>query len=454
MGHNARIRREETALPPETKQALAESSQKAASTQTICVVGLGYVGLPIAVVLAERGFSVTGVDIDSDVRSALAAGEARSSESGLNELLGQAVQQGRLSVADAPIEADVFLVAVPTPLSEDGAHVADLGYVRAAARSLTPVLRPGNLVILESTVPPGTTDEVLVPELERSGMKAGRDLLVAHVPERVLPGDMLAELTQNARVIGGVDRESAEAARQLYAHFVTGKIILTDARTAEMVKLMENTYRDVNVGLANEFATLAEELGVDVWQAIDIANQHPRVNIHRPGPGVGGHCVPVDPWFLANASDYPAPLIRAARAVNDAMPERIAATLHERLAGVAEPAVALLGLAYKGDTDDARNSPALAVERTLRSWGCDVRTYDPHVAGTCASAAEAVTGADAMLLMTDHREFQALDLKALREMMRGRLVFDARGLLDEATWRSAGFELQRLGAPNASDTSE
>ena len=417
------------------------------------MVGLGYVGLPIAIVLASHGFHVTGVDVDPGVRDALSHGQTSSDERGLDDLLRQGIKEGRFSAAAAPVEADVHLIAVPTPLDKEGGQTADLSYVQAAARSLTPALKPGNLVILESTVPPGTTEQLLVPELERSGLKAGRDLLVAHVPERMLPGNVLAELAHNPRVIGGIDRASAEAARQLYTRFVTGEIILTDARTAEMVKLMENTYRDVNIALANEFALLAEELGVDVWQAIAIANQHPRVNIARPGPGVGGHCVPVDPWFLATASSHPAPLIRAARAVNDSMAERITGRLRELLAGVEDPTIAIFGLAYKGDTDDTRNSPALAIAQTLRAWRWEVRLYDPHVphapelGATLGSAQEAATGADALLLMTDHREFLALDPHALQPVMRGRLVFDTRGLLDEAAWRAAGFDVQRLGAP-------
>ena len=451
--HTARSRREVYTLPSKAQEAPADRSQTATATQTICVLGLGYVGLPISVVLASHGFSVTGVDIDPDVRDALSQGRSASSERGLDGLLGEALKEGRFSAVATPIEADVYLIAVPTPLTDD--KKADLSFVRAAARSLVPVLKPGNLVILESTVPPGTTEELLTPELERSGLKAGRDLLVAHVPERVLPGNALQELTSNARVIGGIDRASAEAARQLYARFVTGEIILTDARTAEMVKLMENTYRDVNVALANEFALLAQELGVDVWQAIALANQHPRVNILQPGPGVGGHCVPVDPWFLASASSYPAPLIRAARAVNDGMAQRISALLQELLAGVTEPSIAVFGLAYKGDTDDIRNSPALVIARSLRAQRWDVRLYDPYVrdlpdgAATFDSPAEAVADADALLLMTDHREFRSLDPGALRSAMRGRLVFDARGLLDEAAWRAAGFDVRRLGAPPA-----
>jgi UDP-N-acetyl-D-mannosaminuronic acid dehydrogenase len=385
------------------------------------------------------------------VRAALAEGRTPGGERGVAELLERALAEGRLAASERPVAADAFIIAVPTPVDERDGRSPDLRHVEEAARAVAAVVRPGNLVVLESTVPPGTTDRLLVPELERSGLKAGRDLLVAHVPERVLPGNLIAELTENARVIGGVDERSAEAAREVYARFVTGALIVTDARTAEMVKLMENTYRDVNVALANEFAALAEELGVDVWRALDIANQHPRVNIHRPGPGVGGHCVPVDPWFLATATSHEAPLIRAARAVNDAMPERIASALREALAGVERPVVALLGLAYKGNTDDTRNSPALALARLLDGW--TVRACDPRVRAAAgidvfASPEEAARGADALVVMTDHREFAALDGAALGAVMRGRFVYDARGLLDAAAWRAAGFTVRRLGAPS------
>lgn len=439
-------------LPPETEIVSIRSEPRPAPAQSVCVVGLGYVGLPLAAVFASAGLSVTGVDTDPDVRQALDAGTPNTGEAGLAALLRRALTEGRLRASPQPPPSDAFIIAVPTPLAEGGGRSADLSHVRDAARAVATALRPGNLVVLESTVPPGTTDGLLLQELERSGLKAGRELLVAHVPERVLPGNVVAELTQNPRVIGGIDRRSAEAARDLYARFVTGELILTDARTAEMVKLMENTYRDVNIALANEFAALAEALGVDVWQAIAIANQHPRVNIHRPGPGVGGHCVPIDSWFLASASAHPAPLIRAARAVNDAMPERIAALLHQELANVARPVVALLGLAYKGNTDDTRNSPTLALARLLPDW--TIRAHDPRVSSvpgieTFAAAAEAARGADALVLLTDHPEFAALDPRALLAVMRGRFAFDARGLLDADAWRAAGFRVRRLGAPQA-----
>ncbi len=448
----AHPRREEVALVSKATERPAGKSDAIAAAKVVCLVGLGYVGLPMAALLASRGFRVTGVDTNPAVREALTAGTA-TGEAGVDELLRAALGAERLSVAATPPLADVFIIAVPTPLAEG--NEADLSAVRAAARSLAPVLRPGNLVVLESTVPPGTTERLLVPQLERSGRRAGRDLLVAHVPERVLPGNALAELRHNARVIGGIDQASAEAAHDVYASFVEGEIHLTDARTAEMVKLMENTYRDVNIALANEFALLAQDLGVDIRRAIELANHHPRVEVLQPGPGVGGHCIPVDPWFLAAASAEPAPLIRAARAVNDAMPERVAAMLREAVAGIERPVVALLGLSYKAGADDTRNSPAIAIAKRLRSWGHELRLHDPLVVelpgwqATCPTPLEAATGADCLALLTDHPEFAALDPTALRGVMRRPLVFDTRGLVDAAAWRAADFEVRQLGAPLA-----
>ncbi len=290
--------------------------------KTVCVLGLGYIGLPTASMFATHGLRVIGVDIDSHIVQVLNGGGIHIEEVGLRALVHEAIASGNLLVKCAPEPADVFIVAVPTPIYPD--KTADMRAVIAATESLVPYLRPGNLVVLESTSPPCTTVDLVKPILERSGLRAGRDFMLAYSPERVLPGQILKEMVENARVIGGIDRASAEAGRDLYAAFVKGEIILTDTTTAEMVKLMENTFRDVNIALANEFALIAEKRGVNVWEAIDIANRHPRVKILRPGPGVGGHCIAVDPWFLVEAAPEQARLIRQARLVNDGMPEHVA----------------------------------------------------------------------------------------------------------------------------------
>jgi UDP-N-acetyl-D-mannosaminuronic acid dehydrogenase len=276
----------------------------------ICVLGLGYTGLPTATTFATHGLRVVGVDINPAIIATLQNGGIHIHEPGLSSLVQEAMRSGKLTVCAVPEPADAFIIEVPTPFYHDECgvhegkpyHLADMRAVVSATEAVVPHLRKGNLVVLESTSPPRTTVDLLIPILERSGMKAGEDFYLAYTPERVLPGNILRELVDNDRVIGGINHASAQAARDLFAVFVRGEIVLTDATTAEMVKLMENTYRDINIAAANEFSRLAERFGVDVWEAISLANRHPRVKILRPGPGVGGHCVSVDPWFFVEAA--------------------------------------------------------------------------------------------------------------------------------------------------------
>ena len=296
--------------------------------QKICVLGLGYIGLPTASTLAAHGFKVLGVDINPHVIETLQNGNVHIHEPGLRTVVESALNSGNLTVSSQPEEADAFLIAVPTPFYEDGYgeydgrkfRLADMRAVTSATEAILPCLRKGNLVVLESTSPPRTTVDLVTPILERSGLKAGIDFFLCYSPERVLPGQILKELIENARVVGGVTPESAKAGHELYATFVKGEIVETDATTAEMVKLMENTTRDVNIAIANEFARLAEKFGVDIWEAISLANRHPRINILSPGPGVGGHCISVDPWFLVETAPELTPLIYHARQVNDEQP--------------------------------------------------------------------------------------------------------------------------------------
>lgn len=424
----------------------------------ICVLGLGYIGLPTAAMFATHGFSIIGVDVNAQVVETLNNGEVHIHEPGLKTLVQAALQSGNLRLACRPKPADAFIIAVPTPITAD--KRADLHYVEAAARAIVPCLRLGNLVTLESTVPPGTTRGVLAPILGESGLNPqDNDLLVAHSPERVLPGRILAELVDNDRVIGGLTPEAAEAARALYASFVQGEIHLADVTTAEMVKLMENTCRDVNIALANEFALVAEAVGVNVWQAIEIANLHPRVNILKPGPGVGGHCIAVDPWFLVQAAPGPAQLIAAARRLNDRMPQHVADKVRTILAKVENPQIAALGLAYKADVDDTRESPAIAVIRWLQAAGCQVRAYDPyikkgHLVGEVDSLAAAVEGADCLLILTDHRQFKNLPPAEVGERMRHKVLVDTRNTLLHAEWRAAGFAVYALGSCMRTDLSD
>src|SRR5579859_1363086 len=357
------------------RQPLLHRDAPSLKMQTLCLLGLGYIGLPTGSIFALAGKDVIGVDPSPRVQAALRSGLASFDEPELQTLVTAAINSGRLRVQTQPEAADAFIIAVPTPL-DPATNRADLSYVERAARDIVPFLRRGNLVILESTVPPGTTRDVLAPILAESGLVPGRDICVAHCPERVLPGRILVELEQNDRLAGGLTPRCAEAAAGLYSAFVKGAIMRTDATTAEMVKVMENTYRDVNVALANEFALIAERVGVDVWQAIRLANHHPRVNVLKPGPGVGGHCIAVDPWFLVGVAPTETPLIRAARGVNDGMPEHVLDRLREIVAPPAR--VAFLGVTYKAEVDDIRESPALRVVELAVEHGYTVRLCDPH----------------------------------------------------------------------------
>jgi UDP-N-acetyl-D-mannosaminuronic acid dehydrogenase len=416
----------------------------------ICVIGLGYIGLPTASMFATHGFEVVGVDVDRVVVETLNNGGSHIQEPGLKTIVQAALRSGNLRVTSQPEPADAFIIAVPTPINAD--KTANMRYVRSATESILPHLQRGNLVILESTSPPCTTTGLVQPILERSGLRAGVDFLLAYSPERVLPGQILRELVQNDRVIGGVNRGSAEAGRDLYAAFVQGEILLTDATTAEMIKLMENTYRDVNIAIANEFARLAERFGVDVWEAIKVANRHPRVGILRPGPGVGGHCISVDPWFFVQAAPDLAQLIRQARLVNDGQPAHVVDRLARALGDLSGRVFAALGVTYKPDVDDVRESPAVEIIHALQAARATVRAFDPYIdkfpeldGVLVNSPEEAVAQADGILLLVDHRQFEGLDAERLASLVRRRLVLDTHHALPRSDWEEAGFEVLVLG---------
>ncbi|HEX9029858.1 MAG TPA: nucleotide sugar dehydrogenase, partial [Anaerolineales bacterium] len=370
----------------------------------VCILGLGYIGLPTAALFATHGLQVCGVDINPQIIETFNNGGVHIQEHGLPELVRSAQQSGSLYVCSQPEPSDTFIITVPTPFYED--KRADMRAVTAASEAIVPHLRQGNLVMLESTSPPRTTSGLVQPILERSGLRAGEDFYLAYSPERVLPGQILKELVENARVIGGINPASAEAGRDLYKTFVQGEIFLTDATTAEMVKLMENTYRDVNIAIANEFSRLAERFGVDVWEAIRLSNRHPRVRILSPGPGVGGHCISVDPWFLVEAAPDLTALVRAARQVNDAQPQFVVDLIGRASGGLAGKRVAVLGLSYKPDVDDLRESPAVETARLLAQAGAQVRAYEPFKPAatfpefqTTATLEEALENAQAVALL-------------------------------------------------------
>jgi UDP-N-acetyl-D-mannosaminuronic acid dehydrogenase len=413
------------------------------STDTkLCVIGLGYIGLPTASMFATHGYQVLGVDIKRATVEAVNNGVAHIQEPGLKTLVEAAVKSGNLRASTTPQEADVFIIAVPTPATPD--KRADLGAVISATETIAPYLRTGNLIVLESTVPPGTTTDIVVPLLERSGLRAGQDLFVAHAPERVLPGRILVELVQNDRVIGGIDSASAERAVSLYRSFVAGRIFLTHVTMAELVKLMENTYRDVNIALANELARISDQLGTSIWEAIELANRHPRVNILQPGPGVGGHCIAIDPWFIVEKAPTEAHLISMARQVNDGMPAYVSRLILDLVRSIPEPRVAVLGVTYKANVDDTRESPALHVAEMLSQAGCEVRLHDPYVYPQ-VTLDDVVIGTDCLALLVNHWEYADLDPASLALRMRNRRLFTAKNLVPYEPWLEAGFRVKRLG---------
>jgi UDP-N-acetyl-D-mannosaminuronic acid dehydrogenase len=429
--------------------------------EKICVFGLGYIGLPTASTFATHGLRVVGVDINQQILETLRNGGLHIHEPGLRTVVEAAIRSGNLSVSDKPEEADAFIIAVPTPFYADkngeyngkSFKLADMRAVTSAAEAIVPVLRKGNLVILESTSPPLTTQDLLAPILEKSGLKAGIDFQLAYSPERVLPGQILRELIENARVIGGITPQASQAGSDLYAIFVKGEIILTDATTAEMVKLMENTYRDINIAIANEFSRLSDRFGIDVWEAISIANRHPRVKILNPGPGVGGHCISVDPWFFVESAPELTQLIYTARQVNEGQPHFVLEMAKKAMGGLMGKKIAALGLAFKPDVDDLRESPAVDVVRLLQDAGASVKCFEPfkpdanlpdiHIE---LKLEDALSDVDGIILLVNHKVLCALTPKELADMTSCRLLIDSVNGWSGKNWKEAGFSMHKLGA--------
>lgn len=412
---------------------------------TVCVHGLGYIGLPTAAILANTGYDVYGYDADPERRSALAAGTVSFDEADLERFVGMALDDG-LKIVDSARPADFHLICVPTPYDRDHGQI-DLTYVEVAGETIATVLRPGDTVVLESTVPPGTTARRLRTLLEDSGIAIPDAASLVYSPETVLPGDTLSELRENDRIVGAVDGDDCVPVVALYESFVRGEVRTTDATTAEFVKLIQNASRDVNIAFANEVAKLAHEFDIDAREAIAFANGHPRVDILEPGPGVGGHCLPIDPLFLSHNNNIPM-LIETARRVNDGMPEYVGKLLLAALDDPQSASVALLGVAYKGGVADTRQSPTLSLSAFLQEHGvADLRLTDPYVDQSehdIVSLRSALDGADAVIIVTDHPEYGALSPAVFTEQMRGRVVVDSRGLLNCDRWESAGFDVYQI----------
>ncbi|MDG2029824.1 MAG: UDP-N-acetyl-D-mannosamine dehydrogenase [Phycisphaerales bacterium] len=394
--------------------------------ERICVIGLGYIGLPTSAALAARGFSIHGVEVNASVVETINAGDTHIVEPELDLLVRAAVEAGRLKAHLEPAEADVFMICVPTPIRED--KTANLDYVWSAAKQIAPFVKSGNLVLLESTSPPRTTERVAEIVATESGLAPGT-FHVAHAPERVLPGRILREVVENDRIIGGINDASTEVAARFYEKFVSGRILETTARTAEMAKLVENSFRDVNIAFANELSVLCEELEIDVWELIGLANRHPRVEILSPGPGVGGHCLAVDPWFIVELAPKSSNLIRTAREVNEAKPHWVVDRVRRKAERFKNPKIACLGLAYKPDVDDLRESPAVEITEQLVKAGIgDVWAVEPFISEhseiPLRDLQSGVEDADIVLLLVGHRQFKRMPHQWLRE----KVVFDICGL--------------------------
>ncbi|MDW3028000.1 UDP-N-acetyl-D-mannosamine dehydrogenase [Acinetobacter baumannii] len=414
------------------------------SFKHICVIGLGYIGLPTAATFAAHGIRVTGVDVNQHAVDMINQGKVHIVEPDLDALVRDVVAQDKLSAQLKPTEADAYIVAVPTPFKDD--YQPDLKYIEAAAKALAPFLKPGNLVILESTSPVEATEQMSAWLAEaRSDLTFPQthgeqaDILVAHCPERVLPGKVLQELISNDRIIGGMTPRCSKAACELYKTFVKGECIETNARTAEMCKLTENSFRDVNIAFANELSIICDKLDINVWELIALANRHPRVNILQPGPGVGGHCIAVDPWFIVAKTPEQARLIRTAREVNDAKPEWVIDQVKIKIAEFlqANPAktiqdvtVACYGLAFKPDIDDLRESPALEITKQLAEQGLNILAIEPNIdelpvnlpSNVQLIQLEDKDKADIHLILVDHKEFKKITLGS-------EYLLDTKGIL-------------------------
>lgn len=428
--------------------------------RSVTVVGLGYVGLPTAALLARAGYSVSGMDVSDRIIDTLNAGKSPLGEPEVAQIVSEALESGHLKASKNAAPADVFIICVPTPVRSDKA--ADLSMVRSAIEGIAPVIKKGALVILESTSPVGTTRDVIASVLEKNGLDPYADVDVCYCPERVFPGATVREILHNDRVVGGLTSKAAERAKAFYQSFCEGTPVTTDATSAEFSKLMENTYRDVNIALANAFARIAEEAGVDVQDVIGLANRHPRVNVHSPGPGVGGHCIPVDPWFLISSFPQETKLFLQARNLNDGQAQRLLDRAES--AGLQRGSkVAVLGAAYRGDLDDSRESPTELLLQILADRGYSWSVHDPYVTRLHAPEGSepnltdnldtALRDASAAIIMTDHARYRALSPEKFSSM-KNKIIADGRRMLHESSFVEAGFVVVPLGAPTATNAGE
>jgi len=395
--------------------------------KTIVVIGCGYVGLPAALLLAKAGHQVVGVDVNTELVNKINKGKIHIEDEKLQSVLNEPLVRKNFIATNKPDYGDIFIIAVPTPIDRRR-KVSDLSYVMNAIESILPFLRKGNLIIVESTIPPLTCRKRIIPLLEKTGLNVGNELFLAHCPERVLPGNIHDEIIKNNRIIGGINEKSNAMAKEIYQTFVEGELLITDDVTAEFCKLMENTYRDVNIALANEFSLIAESVGIDIYKAIEMANKHPRVKIHTPGIGVGGHCIPIDPWFIAEIAPDKANIIRQARITNDNMPQYVASKIRKTLSKINNPKIILLGRSYKPNVADERESPAIEIYEILKADGYNVESYDPLIKDYKYSSLLDITkGIDCLIILVKHKvvleEFNREKEKIFNNM-RNKIVME------------------------------
>ena len=399
----------------------------------ICIVGQGYIGLPTAALFAKNGCEVLGVDVNEEIVNKLNQGIAHIEEPGITEAIKKAVEKGHYHASLKPEEANTFIITVPTPYVKEDLS-CDLSYVISACNSILPVLNKGNVVIIESTIAPMSTDEVIKPIFENEGYVIGEDLFLAHCPERVLPGQIMEELVNNNRIVGGITPECTRKAADVYRTFVKGEIIETKKKTAELSKCMENTFRDVNIALANELAKICTEIGVNALDVIEMANKHPRVNLHSPGPGVGGHCLAIDPYFIYAKAPETAKIIKLARDTNNSMPGFVIENTGKILSKIDPDAhkISVFGVSYKGNTDDARESPAFEIIAGLKSAGYEIDIHDPHFDNPdYKDFDEATKDSSLILILTDHNQFKDLDYETMDKNMKTKIIFDTKNIIKD-----------------------
>lgn len=412
----------------------------------ICVVGLGYIGLPTSVMFALSGYEVVGVDINEEIVEKLNKGKICIEEPYLGKMVELVIDTGKLVGKTKPEYADVFIIAVPTPIKKD--QSCDLSYVISAIQSIIPCLKKENIIIIESTISPNTTDTVVKPIVEQAGFKVGRDVYLAYCPERVLPGKIIEEMITNNRIVGGSTPICGQKAAVVYKSFVKGEILVTDTKTAEMSKLMENTFRDVNIALANELVKICNELKINALEVIKMSNKHPRVNLHKPGPGVGGHCLAVDPYFIIEKSPHHANIISMARRINNSMTSYVVSKVIQLTQKIKKPKIAVFGITYKGNIDDMRQSPALDIIKQLKMEGMEVAIYDKHAKTNkfkFVSRKEAIKNSDMILILADHDEFKTIDYIELAKEMKTAIIFDTKNILNPKDYNSEEILIKNLG---------